>query len=664
MNRALLCLAPLVMILPSLAGQELPKAWTPDQMMRVKRITEVRPSPEGRRAMFTVVEPVMTAEKSEFLTQVHLAEAGATRQLTFAEKSSTHPRWSPDGTRVAFLSARQGKAQIYVLNLAGGEAEPVTEGKADISALAWSPDGRSLAFTMPDPKSEDEEKAAKGKDDAYWHEEHIAFNRLYVVPLAKNAQGQREVRRLTAFDRHVGHFDWSPDGTRIAFDHTAGPKADLWTTSDVSVVDVSQGTVKPLAATAAAESQPLWSRDGKWIALTVSDAPPRWAAHHRIHLLPVEDGAARILPETPDGQPNLLGWSGDGRHLLFNEARGTLTGLYALATDTGVFLRLDTGADLAAAPSLDPRGLFLGFTLQNPDKALEAYLSPVSGFHPQKLSAVNADLPGLPLGRTEVVRWKGADGLEIEGVLTYPAGYVKGRKVPLLLNVHGGPTGVFQQIFSATPGLYPLAAFAAKGFAVLRPNPRGSSGYGKDFRFANLADWGGKDFKDLMAGVDKVIEMGVADPDRLGVMGWSYGGFMTSWTITQTKRFKAASVGAGVTNLMSFDGVTDIPAFVPDYFGGQSWEKLDGYMGHSALFQVKGVSTPTLIQHCQGDLRVPISQGYEFYNALKQQGTPVRMLVVPRQAHGPTEPKAMLKIMETNLAWFEEKLGKGTSQQP
>src|SRR6185369_12612220 len=177
----------------------------------------------------------------------------------------------------------------------------------------------------------------------------------------------------------------------------------------------------------------------------------------------------------------------------------------------------------------------------------------------------------------------------------------------------------------------PVAAFAAKGYAVLRPNPRGSSGYGAKFRYANYGDWGGGDFRDLMTGVDHVIKMGVADPERLGVMGWSYGGFMTSWTITQTKRFRAASVGAGVTNLMSFTGTADIPGFLPDYFQGEFWDNLELYRAHSAMFQVKGVTTPTLILHGENDVRVPVSQGYELYNALKRQKVPVRMVTYPRQ---------------------------------
>ena len=262
----------------------------------------------------------------------------------------------------------------------------------------------------------------------------------------------------------------------------------------------------------------------------------------------------------------------------------------------------------------------------------------------------------MPVGKTELIKWKSKDGREIEGLLTYPAGYVAGTKVPFILNVHGGPAGVFSQSYIGNRGVYPIATFAARGYAILRCNPRGSSGYGTEFRRANYKDWGGHDYEDLMTGVDKVIEMGVADPNRMGVMGWSYGGYMTSWIVTQTHRFKAASAGAPVTNLMSFNGTADIPAFVPDYFGGQSWEIPDVYAKHSAMFNIKGVTTPTLIEQGDADVRVPISQGYEFYNALKQQGVPTRMIVLPRQPHGPNEPKMQVAAMQANLDWFEKYL--------
>jgi dipeptidyl aminopeptidase/acylaminoacyl peptidase len=223
-----------------------------------------------------------------------------------------------------------------------------------------------------------------------------------------------------------------------------------------------------------------------------------------------------------------------------------------------------------------------------------------------------------------------------------------------VLVIHGGPAGVFTDTFIARSGLYPMATFAARGYAVLRPNPRGSSGYGVKFRRANLNDWGGKDYEDLMAGVDHVISMGVADPERLAVMGWSYGGFMTSWVLTHTRRFKAAAVGAGVTNLWSFTGTADIPGFLPYYFSGNPWENFEAYRAHSPMSFVKGATTPTLILHGEADVRVPISQGYELYNALKQQGVTTKMVVYPRTPHGPREPKFLLDIMQRHLEWVEK----------
>ncbi len=277
---------------------------------------------------------------------------------------------------------------------------------------------------------------------------------------------------------------------------------------------------------------------------------------------------------------------------------------------------------------------------------------------PEKLAFVvllNPKLKG-PVGRTELIRWK-SDGVEVEGLLTYPVGYERGKHYPLLLIIHGGPAGVFVQTFIANRAIYPIAAFAAQGYAVVRCNVRGSSGYGKKFRYANYKDWGGGDYRDLIAGVDHVIQMGVADPQRLGVMGWSYGGYMTSWVITQTKRFKAASVGAGVTNLVSFNGTSDIPSFLPDYMGAEFWDNLDVYRSHSAMYNIKGVSTPTLILHGESDERVPISQGYELYNARRRQEVPVKMVTYPRQPHGPREPKFVLDIGQRNLDWFNHYLG-------
>jgi dipeptidyl aminopeptidase/acylaminoacyl peptidase len=332
-----------------------------------------------------------------------------------------------------------------------------------------------------------------------------------------------------------------------------------------------------------------------------------------------------------DGQPGIAGWSADSKRIYFTEAKGTGTQLYVVDVAANRIDEIKTTPAVLGGMNLNKTGTIFGFTRQTSDTPADAYISSVTEFAPVQITRVNAGGQMPAVGKTEVIRWKSKDGKEIEGLLTYPVNYQAGQRVPLILNIHGGPAGVFVQTFVGSRGVYPLATFSSRGYAILRPNPRGSSGYGVDFRRANTKDWGFGDYQDLMTGVDRVIEMGVADPDRLGVMGWSYGGFMTSWVVTQTNRFKAASAGAPVTNLMSFNGTADIPAFIPDYFGGQFWEVLDVYQKHSPIFNVKSVTTPTMIQHGEADVRVPISQGYEFYNALKVKGVPTRMIVLPRQ---------------------------------
>ena len=282
----------------------------------------------------------------------------------------------------------------------------------------------------------------------------------------------------------------------------------------------------------------------------------------------------------------------------------------------------------------------------------------INNFSPVKVTSINAEHANKPLPKTEVVRWKGADGREIEGLLTYPINYKPGQKVPFILNVHGGPAGVFSQnAVAGNQGTYPIAAFAEKGYAILRPNPRGSSGYGTEFRTANREDWGGKDFQDLMAGVDYVIKMGVADENKMGVMGWSYGGFMSSWIVGHTNRFKVASIGAPVVDLSHQNLTDDIEGFLPSYFKSNPWDDWSKYDAHSPLRFVQNVKTPVMLQHGEADLRVPFSNSVMFYNALRRRDVPVRLLALPRQPHGPQEPRMVLKTMQTNVEWFDKYIG-------
>ncbi|MSR57859.1 MAG: S9 family peptidase [Planctomycetaceae bacterium] len=647
----------------TIAGAEAKLAgWTPELVLKVKTVTEPTVSPDGSRIAFVVSTAVTEGEKSEWLSQVHVAGSDGSNplQLTRGDKGATAPAWSPDGKWIAFLSPRTGpKANLWRIHVQGGEAEQLSDEKGGITAFDYSPDGTQIAFLMPDHKTDAEERADREKRDAFVVNENHKRSRLYVVPVVPNAEGKHPVRKLTAGDMHVGgllggrNFDWSPDSTRIVFTHQPTPLVDDWQRTDLSLVEVATTKISPVAASAAAETQPVFSPDGKLIACTVSEIPPQWAFASRVQLLTPAGETVRMLAETFDLKPSIVGWSQDAQHVIVSETQKTIQRLTALPVDAAPAYDLSAADQMVGQPSINTTRTHVAFVSEAPDRAPEAFVAKLTGFQPKQVSRVQ-ELPQLPIGNTEVVAWKSSDGREVEGLLTYPVNYQAGVRVPLLVIVHGGPTGVFVQSCILARGPYPVAVFASRGYAVLRCNVRGSSGYGKEFRFANYHDWGGGDYRDLIAGVDHLIELGVADPERLGVMGWSYGGFMTSWIITQTKRFKAASVGAGVTNLMSFTGTADIADFIPDYMGGDYWDHFERWRSHSAMFQIKGAVTPTLIQHGDKDLRVPITQGYELYNALKRQGVPVKMVVYPRQAHSIQEPKLQLDAAQRNVDWFDQ----------
>lgn len=636
-----------------------PGMWTPEMQIKVKALGNPDISPNGLLIAYTVSNEVLAADKSEYVSQIWVASSDGKRnnQLTFADKSSTNPKFSPDGMWIAFTSSRKdNKSNLYVIRVDGGEAEMVTDVKSGIGNFEWSPDGRSIAYVMTDPKSDDEEKNDKGRNDFRWVDENIKMARLYVIPVAKDANGKRESRKLALDGRHVVGFDWSPDGRTIVFDHASSPSVNHWMTSDISTVDVANGSISPLATTPATEFFPRVSPDGKWIAAAVSDGPPRWAQSNRLAIYPAGGGRPRMMGPSHDGQPTIIGWSPDSKQIIFSELKGTGTAIYEADAASGAIKVMKESGALITGSTMSRAGSANAFVIQSSSKPPEIGFIKAGSEAMTRVSFINKDAEKMPVGKTDVIRWQSKDGREIEGLLTYPSDYIAGKKVPLILNIHGGPASAFSQTYVGARGVYPIATMAARGYAILRPNPRGSVGYGTEFRRANMKDWGGRDYDDVMTGVDRVIEMGVADPDRLGVMGWSYGGYMTSWIVTQTKRFKAASAGAAVTNLMSMNGVTDIPSLIPDYFGGQAWDDPDIYAKRSAMFNIKGVSTPTLVQHGDADIRVPISQGYEFYYGLKSQGVPTRMIVLPRQPHGPNEPKMQIAAMQSNLDWFDKYL--------
>ena len=631
------------------------ETWTLETTLRYRNVSAPVISPDGSRAAVVIGIARLNSDSARWQSTLHVFPVNGTpaRDPLFSIENATAPQWSPDGRWLAFASARSGARNVWRVPSAGGTPEALTTLNHSVGEFRFSPDGRALAFAATD--------TARAGRVVVVGESH-RYARLYVTPV-EHTGGTRAVRLLTRSDMQVGGhvgagldgpgFSWSPDGSAIVFTHSPSPLGDDWVNADISIVDIASGAVRPLIRSASAEGGVLWSPDGKWIALAVSDAPATYALTTRIHLISPTNGEQRPLAESWDRRPSLIGWSADSRSVVISEGRGVGTRVSLLPADGSARVDISPDSMLLGGVNMGARGTMVGFTSENAQQPPEAYVATLTpGFRITRVTNVQpAVAPAAP--RTETVRWRSSENQDVEGLLTYPIGWREGARVPLLVIVHGGPPSAFTNNFTGRFATYPIAVLAQRGFAVLRPNVRGSSGYGRDFRYANMRDWGGGDFRDMMAGVDALVARGIADSVRVGLMGWSYGGYLTAISITRTTRFRAASVGAGITDLVSYSGTADIPGFVPSYYGKDFWDDADAYRRGSAMANVANVTTPTLIQHGDQDERVPIGQGYQLFYALKRRGVPVRMLVYPRQGHGISDLNLHLEAARANVDWFE-----------
>ncbi len=633
------------------------KNWSPEQVLKIKNISSAQVSPDGTKVVYTIREAMMTDDRSEYVNHIWISaiDGSNAKQLTTGDKNNSNPKWSPDNKSIAFTSSRDGKNNVYILPIAGGEAEKITEAKGGVSEFEWSNDGTKIAVIVADAATDKEEKNKKAKNDWYMWEAELKQNRLQVYWINQKDASQKYMQKLLTNDNiSVYAFDWNKDGTSIVYSYGKSTKANDNSYSDIALINIETGVIKNIANTAAGESSPQFSPDGSLISYYSTENPNDWpgAKHAKVYAL--ADGKTLRLKATPNEDGSILGWTADSKNIVWSESNKTLTSIYTLSVDGKNMTELSKGEkNYIGAAKINASHTFISFTLQNTSQFPELYVSKLSEYAPLKITSINAGISSMPLGRTEVIKWKGTDGLEIEGLLTYPLNYTAGKKVPLILNIHGGPAGNFGQTCIATnQGTYPLAAFSEDGYAILRPNPRGSSGYGSEFRMANRQDWGGKDYIDLMNGVDQVIKMGVTEESMLGVMGWSYGGYMSSWIVGHTNRFKAASIGAPVVDLVFQNLTDDIEGFLPSYFKSDPWNNWSMYSEHSPLRFVQNVQTPVMLQHGEADQRVPLGNSVMFYNALKRRNIPVKLLVLPRQPHGPSEPRMVLKTMQTNIEWF------------
>ena len=665
----------------SAGGQETGKAakatasTTPtiDQSLEWKSAFNPKISPDGKRVVYEAQKA--NWEENAFERSLWIAEVatGESHALTSAKKSSTNAAWSPDGKWIAFLSDRpgqikdtpEGKKQLYVISADGGEAQQMTKAENDIGAFEWAPDSRRIAFAVLDPES----KTLKDRKEKYgeYSVVHADYQmaHLWMIDLPDaTANAAPEANRLTegnAFS--VGSFAWSPDGTRIAF--SAQKDSDIISgySNDIYVLKVADKSVKKIVDTPGPDSDPKWSPDGKKIAYqTAAGAKYFYYTNGRIAVVPAEGGTPEIVTAAFDEDPRLLDWGPDG--IYFEAVQKTYAHLFRVNPQTRVVEKLDAPDHAVASGFSFTRDFkHAAFRTALENEYGEIYAASVAPWQSKKLTAMGDQLAGFKLARREVISWKSADGTTIEGVLYTPPDFSMKKKYPLLVVIHGGPTGVDQPIVNADR-YYPIECFVAKGALVLRPNYRGSAGYGEKFRALNVRNLGIGDYADVISGVDALIAKGWVDKDRVGSMGWSQGGYISAFITASSDRFKAVSVGAGISDWMTYYANTDITPFTPQYLHATPWDDPEIYKKTSPISYIAKAKTPTLIQHGENDRRVPIPNAYELRQALEDRGVLVKMVVYKGFGHGITKPKQQRAVMEENEKWFAQYIWGEKPEEP
>lgn len=626
---------------------------TVEQSLGLKTATGPRISPDGRYVAYSVQEA--NWEENAFETELWIAvvATGELYQLTNAKKSSSSPRWSPDSKRLAFISDRDGKRQLYLIAPAGGEATQLTSLETGVSGFDWSPDGSRLAFTASDPESKDRKERKEKYGEFEIVKSDYAYTHLWFIDVpSDDKQKKAEPARLTeGFSFSVGGFEWSPDSKRIVFSAAKDPDISSSGTADLYVLNVADKKTRKIVETSGPDSNPVWSPDGREIAYQTSNGREFfYYTNSYIAVVSAEGGPSRVLSEGFDESPGLAAWSRDG--IYFNGLQRTAAHLFRLDPATKVITQVTSPSAYNASQfSFTKDFTQSAFVGAAPGEYPEIQFSALARFAPKRLTEMAGQLKAYRLASREVVSWKSSDGADIEGVLIKPAGFDPSKKYPLLVVIHGGPTGVDTPVLRADR-TYPLELFAAKGALILRPNYRGSAGYGEKFRALNVRNLGVGDYWDVISGVDYLVAKGIVDRDRVGAMGWSQGGYISAFITCMSDRFKAVSVGAGISDWMTYYVNTDIAPFTRQYLKGTPWDDPEIYKKTSPISYVKNARTPTLIQHGELDRRVPIPNAYELRQALEDRGVPVKMVVYKGFGHGIDKPKQQRAVMEQNYEWF------------
>ena len=644
-----LALLPVMLLLAVPAAAQERRAMTTDDGLDMIRVGGATISPDGSWVLFSKSE-LDWGENERKTTWWWVPTGGGEPYRFIGEEGGSGFQFSPDGSMLSFTRSVDEKSQLFLMRTDGGEAQKLSKHKTSVGSYRWSQDGSKIFFVAAEPRSEEEEKARKDGDDAIFVDEGPSgqragtWNNFWVIDVAS-----KEEKRITEVDHRIGSFAVSPGADRIAFTSRSENRRNQQNHSEIRLLDVESGEIRQLTENRAPESRLVWAPDGQSLAYTARTDGEWELMLDKIWIMDPESGDKRMVSGAFDGNISTFVWTPDASAILFSGLQGTNNNLFRLDVGSGDVVKVTSALGSLSPSSFSRDRTRMAYVFQDFDTPSDVWIGSTDGSSGVRLTDANPWIEEkIVLGKGELIQWTSKDGTAIEGILMLPSGDPD-EALPLLLHIHGGPAGVFRNAFSTQNHVW-----AGLGYAQLFPNVRGSSGYDDELLSGNARDIGGGDYEDLMTGVDEVVARGIADPDQLGLRGWSYGGILGGWTVTQTDRFKGASIGAMVSDWTSEYG----PGFNHDvrlwYIGGTPWENPGEWRERSALTHVANVTTPTLILHGMNDRTDTEPQSMMFFQALKDQGKIARYIRFPREPHGFREPRHQRTRDVEEIRWIQK----------